>query len=103
MWGFPGAAEASATYSPRHLSHAFRNYLSVRTYFLLGNLMEVSMGSSQTMKVCNAAKAGKGLEKEAAKRERAFEHKVGRDKRKGADRVEERAEAANGKGPVADD
>lgn len=61
------------------------------------------MSSSQTMKVCNAAKAGKGLEKEALKRERAFEQKVGRDKRKGADRVEERAESANGEGPVADD
>ncbi len=58
---------------------------------------------SQTMKVCHAAKAGEGLEKEALKRERAFEAKAGRDKRKGADRVEERAEAANGEGPVADD
>lgn len=60
------------------------------------------MPQSQTMKVCQAAKAGKATQAAALKEEKAFENKVGHDLKKGEERVEERAKSANGRGPVAE-
>ncbi|MBW3098717.1 hypothetical protein [Pseudohoeflea coraliihabitans] len=58
------------------------------------------MPQSQTMKVCKAAKAGEGLEKEAMKEEKTFEQKSGHHLEKGAERFDERARAAGGPAPT---
>ena len=58
------------------------------------------MQCSQTMQVALAAKAS--YREETREEEREVEAAKGSDLKKGAERVEERAKAANGKGPKAE-